>query len=150
MLMIGILCTTGGASASDEQLKVVSTYLSNKPPIDGAIVSHIVIVSTIVHFAAKVLLISFALGLCVITARIYQTHTHNAIVCRQRLLASDLFKELYRSIESGDQAGRVELIKQAAQAVLAHTSTGFLHKGGNEMMPWVDLAKEIAKKGGGG
>jgi len=103
------------------------------------------VAQAIVHLFGKVLLVSFGLGLCVFSGRIYQTHAHNVIVNRQRRIASISFLQLYRAIEPGDQAGRQELIKQAAQAIFAQTSTGFLHKSGNEFAPFAPFIAEVVR-----
>ena len=149
-IMICILKTASGGQAVEEHLKLATTYLSNQPPVDKDLVSRIITTNAITFFVAKVLFVSFAIGLCLITGRIYQTHTHNGIVCRQRLLANQLFVDLYRTLDAADQQGKVELIKQAAQAILAHTSTGFLHKGGNEMTPLTQVLMEAFKSSKGG
>jgi hypothetical protein len=99
----------------------------------------------IVYLFGKVLLLSFALGICVLTARTYQTHWHNVIVNRQRKIASVSFLELYRAIDTGDSESKKELVKQAAQAIFAHTSTGFLRKTSNEFAPFAPIITEVLK-----
>jgi hypothetical protein len=103
------------------------------------------VAQAIVHFFGKLLLVSFGLGLCVFSGRIYQTHIHNVIVNRQRRIASISFLQLYRAIEPSDQAGRQELIKQAAQAIFSQASTGFLHKSGNEFAPFAPFISEVIR-----
>lgn len=101
----------------------------------------------IAYMFGKLLLISFGFGLCIFSGRIYQTHAHNLIQNRQRRIASISFLQLYRAIDAGDQLGRQELIKQAAQAIFAQTSTGFLHKSGNEFTPFAPFITEVLRSG---
>jgi hypothetical protein len=101
--------------------------------------------SAMIYLFGKLLLVSFGLGLCIFSGRIYQTHAHNIIVNRQRRIASISFLQLYRAIDATDQSGKQELIKQAGQAIFAQTSTGFLRKSGNEFTPLAPLISEIIK-----
>ncbi len=121
-------------------------HAATSTSVDLGVTNKLLMASVVGTIASKMLLASFAIGLCVITGRFYQTHIHNEIVCKQRLLASDLFVTLYQSLGANDSEGKTELIRQAAQSILAHTSTGFLHKGGNELAPLIAQLPEIAKK----
>jgi len=98
------------------------------------------------HFIGKLLLITFFFGLCVLASRIYQTHVHNVIVNRQRKIASVSFLQMLKALESSDKETQTELVKQAAQSIFAHTSTGFLNKSSNELMPLTSVLAEIIKR----
>ncbi|QIF03836.1 hypothetical protein [Roseimicrobium sp. ORNL1] len=104
------------------------------------------IAHAITQIVSKLVLVSFALGCCVICSRNYQAHIHNVIVNKQREVAWESFKDLYNSIEAGDQTAKQQLVMEAAQAIFAHGSTGFLSKGANEFAALASVVGEVVNK----
>ena len=94
----------------------------------------------------KLLIASFAIGVLLISTRMYQTHGHNLVVNEQRKLAFIAFRKMLASLPANtDAGGREQLIRTAAQSIFDHGSSGFLPKGTNEFMPLVSAFMDSSK-----
>ncbi|WP_395747274.1 hypothetical protein [Prosthecobacter sp.] len=92
----------------------------------------------------KIIVASFGFGLLVLTSRVYQTHSHNAIVNRHRRAAFVSYQRLYTIIKD-DEDSRKIVVQQAAAAIFGHTATGFLQKGSSEFAMGSLMIQEALK-----
>lgn len=104
---------------------------------------------TALKITGKILIATFATGICLVCGRNYQNHIHNIVIANQRKIALTSFYQIYKMLagekEIDTQAIRLEFAKTAAEAIMAHTSSGFLSKGGEDHS-LVPALVEMAKK----
>lgn len=122
----------------------IAASATGQPPPDG--LTTVIAAQAVANLAAKLLIVSFAMGACVICSKNYQAHIHNIVVNRQRKIAWISFLDLYRAVDTQDAVSRQQLVEQAAQAIFSHGSTGFLSKGANEFATLTEIIGEAAKK----
>lgn len=100
----------------------------------------------ILKAVSKVIFATFAVSVCVVVGRIYQSHVHNVVVNQQRKMAAVSFYHIYKQIAEKDESSRKDLVVHAGEAIFRHVSTGFLNKGNNEVASLIPIATEIVKK----
>ena len=82
------------------------------------------------HFTAyalgKLILASFAVGLCVITCRVYLAHQHNIVSLRHQKLAAAALRDFFDTLPPEEKEARMNVVVQCVTAITAKEQSGFL------------------------